>query len=147
MTVTALAAATNIAKVDEGLGLVFGYAVVCKELTAVGEGGAQELVKHYDTQGHHIPEEVMVKAATDFSLSTQGASKDMHEGDVCQTAVFLFPMTEDIAKALDITIEKSGLLIGLKPTPEVLAKYKSGEYTGFSIGGVAFEMAEMAEAA
>lgn len=76
----------------------------------------------------------MLKAATDFALNSR-ASKDMHKGESVQTAVFNFPMTEEIAKALGIAIDKSGWLIALKPTPEILAKYKSGEYTGFSIGG------------
>ncbi len=132
---------TQIAKVNDELGLVFGYAVVCKELDLTKAEGDRVMVEHYDTQGHHIPEEVMLKAATDFALNSR-ASKDMHQGDSIQTAVFNFPMTEEIAKALDIRIEKSGWLIALKPTPEVFAKYKSGEYTGFSIGGVAHELVD-----
>lgn len=131
---SAINASSQIAKVNDELGLVFGYAVVCKELDLSKAAGERVLVEHYDTQGHHIPEEVMLKAATDFALNSR-ASKDMHKGETVQTAVFNFPMTEEIAKALGITIEKSGWLIALKPTPEILAKYKSGEYTGFSIGG------------
>lgn len=122
----------DIVKVDDELGLVFGYAVVCKE--AKGSG----MVDYFDTQGHHIPEQVMLKAGLDFAINSR-ASKDMHKGESVQTAAFIFPMTEEIAKSLGITIEKSGLLIALKPTPEVLAKYKSGDYTGFSIGGKAFD--------
>lgn len=127
-------ASARIAKVDDELGLVFGYAVVCKELDLTKAAGERVLVEHYDTQGHHIPEDVMLKAATDFALNSR-ASKDMHKGEDIQTAVFNFPMTEEIAKALGITIEKSGWLIAIKPSPDILAKYKSGEYTGFSIGG------------
>jgi hypothetical protein len=127
-------ASSQIAKVNDELGLVFGYAVVCKELDLAKADGSRVMVEHYDTQGHHIPEEVMLKAATDFAINSR-ASKDMHKGETVQSAVFNFPMTEDIAKALGITIEKSGWLIALKPTPAILAKYKSGEYTGFSIGG------------
>jgi hypothetical protein len=131
---SAITASSQIAKVNDELGLVFGYAVVCKELDISKAAGDRVMVEHYDTQGHHIPEEVMLKAATDFALNSR-ASKDMHKGESVQSAVFNFPMTEDIAKALGITIEKSGWLIALKPTPAILAKYKSGEYTGFSIGG------------
>ena len=127
-------ASSQIAKVSDELGLVFGYAVVCKELDLTKAAGERVLVEHFDTQGHHIPEEVMLKAATDFALNSR-ASKDMHKGEDIQTAVFNFPMTEEIAKALGITIEKSGWLIAIKPSPAILAKYKSGEYTGFSIGG------------
>lgn len=127
-------ACSQIAKVDDELGLVFGYAVVCKELDLAKADGSRVMVEHFDTQGHHIPEDVMLKAATDFALNSR-ASKDMHKGEDIQTAVFNFPMTEEIAKALGITIEKSGWLIAIKPSPAILAKYKSGEYTGFSIGG------------
>lgn len=130
----AFTASSQIAKVNDELGLVFGYAVVCKELDISKAAGDRVLVEHYDTQGHHIPETVMLKAATDFAINRRH-SKDMHKGENVQSAVFNFPMTEDIAKALGMTIEKSGWLIALKPTPEILAKYKSGEYTGFSIGG------------
>ena len=45
-------------------------------------------------------------------------------------------MTSDIAKALDIEIEKTGFVVGMKPSdPEILEKFRSGEFTGFSIGG------------
>jgi hypothetical protein len=59
----------------------------------------------------------------------------MHKGDPIGTMVFAFPLTTDIAKAFDITTPRTGLMIGMKPSAEVLAKFKSGEYTGFSIGG------------
>lgn len=48
---------------------------------------------------------------------------------------FLFPMTSDIAAALDIQTERTGLLVGALPDPDILQKYKTGEYTGFSVGG------------
>lgn len=111
--------------VSPELGLVFGYAIVCKE---DGED-------YYDLQGDHIPEDSMLKACTDFMLNSRVA-KDMHAGDaIGEGIVFAFPMTTDIAKALDIKIKKSGLLIAMKPSKEVLEKFVLGEYTGFSIGG------------
>jgi hypothetical protein len=36
---------------------------------------------------------------------------------------------------LDITVKQTGLLVAMKPSPEVMKKFESGEYTGFSIGG------------
>jgi hypothetical protein len=132
---TALTSTTDILKVDDELGVVFGYAIVCREKDAQGNW-----VDHYDTQGHHIPESEMLKASIDFAQQqatalTKRASKDMHEGDDIQEVVQMIAVTEELAKALDWDIKKTGLVIALKPTAEVLALYKSGERTGFSIGG------------
>jgi hypothetical protein len=45
-------------------------------------------------------------------------------------------MTDEIADSLNIAVEKTGALVAMKPdNPETLAKFVSGEYTGFSIGG------------
>lgn len=121
---------SEILKVDETLGLVFGFAIVCKD------GGED----HYDLQGHHIPEDVMVDAATDFALNSRMA-KDMHgqreRGDEQTGSVaFMFPLTAETAKAFGLgTPPKTGLMIAMKPDAALLAKFASGEYTGFSIGG------------
>lgn len=115
----------NVAKVDESLGLVFGYAIVCKK---DGE-------EYYDLAGDHIPEQAMLKAATNFAQRDRVA-KEMHEGEKAGTVVFLFPLTEEVAKSLNIETSQTGLLIAMKPdSPEMLEKFRSGEYTGFSIGG------------
>ena len=119
--------ATQILKVDESLGLVFGFAIVCKE-----DGEA-----HFDLQGDHIPEAVMVKGATDF-MKSERVAKEMHAGDPIGSIVFAFPMTSEIAKSLDITTKRTGLLIAMHTEDqEVLRKFRDGEYTGFSIGGAA----------
>lgn len=162
MSVTPFTSTSNVLKVDETLGVVFGYAIVCREKDEAGNW-----VDHYDTQGHHIPEDEMLKASVEFSqqagearseliakaiinsLVASGgeldndqvielvkrASKDMHEGEDVQQVVQMLPVTEELAKALEWDIPKTGLVIGLKPTAEVLAMYKSGKRTGFSIGG------------
>lgn len=115
----------NFIKVDEELGLVFGFAIVCKQN---GED-------YYDLQNDHIPEESMLKAATDFMLSSRTA-KEMHVGKAKGSIAFAFPMTTEIAKSLNIQTDTTGLLIAMKPSdPSILEKFKSGEYTGFSIGG------------
>lgn len=117
-------------KVDEELGLVFGFAIVCKN---DGED-------YFDLHGHNIPEYAMLKAATDFMLNSRMAV-DMHERDADKnpiadgTVVFAYPLTSEVAKALNIQTEQTGLLIAMKSSPEVLAKFKDGTYTGFSIGG------------
>ncbi len=114
----------KVEKIDESLGLVFGWAIVCSE---DGE-------PYFDTQGDHIPEESMLKAASDF-MQTSRLSGEMHQVED-GTTVFAFPLTEDIAEAFGITCKRTGLPVAIKPSRDVLAKFKSGEYTGFSIGGV-----------
>lgn len=116
---------TKILKVDASLGLVLGYAIVCKE---DGED-------YYDTQGDHIPEDAMLKASAEFMLGKRVLG-DMHKTAEGGTVVFAFPMTTDIAKAFGIEVKKTGLMIAVKPeTEEMLKKYQDGTYTGFSIGG------------
>lgn len=116
---------TDFFKVDESLGLVLGYAIVCN---IEGE-------PYYDLHGDHIPEESMLKAAVDF-MENSRTMKEMHAGKGKGAVVFAWPMTEEIAKAFSITTKTTGLLVAVKPDdPAVLEKFRSGEYTGFSIGG------------
>ncbi len=114
----------TVLKTDDRLGLVMGFAIVC---TDKGK-------PYVDTQGDHIPEAAMLKAATDFMEDNRTASV-MHTGIDVGPVVFAWPLTQDIAAALGIQTEKTGLLIGMKPAPEIYERFKSGEFTGFSIGG------------
>lgn len=122
----------EVLKADAGLGLVLGHAIVCKEN---GED-------YYDLQGDHIPEDAMLKAALDFMENSQVA-KEMHAGEQTGTVVFAWPMTTEIAKAFGIETKKTGLMIAVRPNEEMLAKFKSGEFTGFSIGGLRLEDEEV----
>lgn len=130
-------AKARVMKVDEGLGLVFGWAIVCTE------NGEPYFDLNVDREGTHkgkkvpenIPEDVMLKSALDFSQESECPGNEMHAGADKGRHVFLFPMTGDIAKALGIETTKTGLLVCYKPPADVLAKYVSGEYTGFSIQG------------
>ena len=125
----------QILKVDKSLGLVFGWGIICKT------NGDQDYV---DTQGHHIPEDEMLAGGAEFMKNSR-VSGDMHartadgqpvmDGEV----IFAFPMTTEIAKAFGLTTEKTGLMIAARPSAAVLAKFASGEYTGFSIAGGAEE--------
>lgn len=115
----------EIKKVDETLGLVMGFGIVCTEN---GE-------PYYDIQGDHIPEDAMLKAALDFMENSQVA-KEMHTGEQAGAIVFAFPLTTDIAKAFGITTEKTGLLIAVKPNEKMMKRFVDGELTGFSIGGM-----------
>lgn len=120
----------DICKVDEGHGVVFGFAIVCEE---DGE-------PYYDVQGDHIPPEAMLKAACGFADSER-VSGDMHAWDddgapiADGRSLFLFPLTAEIAKAMGIQTRRTGLLIGMRPSPGVLQKFRDGTYSGFSIGG------------
>ncbi len=119
--------ATNAAvcKVDESLGLVFGWAIVCK----------QDGEDYFDVQGDHIPEDAMLRASADF-MENSRVSKTMHEGKQTGSVIFAMPMTADVAKSFGVETKTTGLMIAMKPSdPEILAKFASGEYSGFSIGG------------
>ncbi len=119
----------DVVKVDASLGLVMGYAIVCTE---DGE-------PYFDMQGDHIPENSMLKAALDFMENSQVA-KEMHGDEQVGTVVFAWPMTRDIAKAFDVEVSKTGLMIAIRPeNKEMLEKFQIGELTGFSIGGTRIE--------
>jgi hypothetical protein len=114
----------TICKVDSELGIVFGWANISTE------GG----MPYVDLQGDHIPEHAMLKAAADFMFRSRTAL-EMHRGNSIGTVIFAWPMTSEIAKAFGIITHTTGLMIGMKVSPSVLAKFKSGQYRGFSIGG------------
>lgn len=125
----------SFVKVDEELGLVFGFAIVCNK---DGE-------PYYDLHNDHIPEDSMLTAATDFMLKSRVAG-EMHERDENRnpitkgTVVFCFPLTTEVAKSLNIKTQMTGLLIAMKPDDKaIVEKFKTGEYTGFSIGGAYVE--------
>lgn len=110
---------------DGDLGLVLGWAIICEE----------DGVPYFDTQDDHIPEASMLKAATDFAMNSRVLG-DMHRSAEGGSVVHTWPMTKDIAEAFGITTKTTGLMIAVKPaTSEMLEKFRSGEYTGFSIGG------------
>ncbi len=91
----------QILKVSEELGLIFGFAIICKV------DGAD----FYDSDNEHIEEQAMLEAATDFAKSRRVAC-DMHARDGSGQpvpdggVVHTFPLTEEIAKALDIELKK-----------------------------------------
>jgi hypothetical protein len=119
----------KVSGVDEGLGLVFGWGMICKE----------DGKDYFDTQQNHIPEDAMVEATTDFMKSARvhgdmhvrGTEAEMPAGMV----VHSFPLTTEIAKAMGLSTNKTGWMVATAPDPAMLAKFASGEYTGFSIGG------------
>ena len=121
----------DICKVNKDLGIIYGFAMVTKE---AGE-------EHFDTQGDAIDDDGMIEATLDFALSKRTGCV-MHERDEMGKVVqkgeipFMFPLTPEIADALEITTKRHGLLIGYKPDdPDILQKAIDGTFAGFSIGG------------
>jgi hypothetical protein len=114
----------KVSGIDADLGLVFGWGIVCKE------GGKP----YVDTQGDHIPDEAMVKASTEFMKNSRMAG-EMHARMGAGTIVHSFPLTGEIAKAMGIDCDRTGWMVAAAPDPEMLAKFKDGTFTGFSIGG------------
>ncbi len=116
----------KIVKVDKRLGLVFGYAMnVLKD----GE-------TYYDLHNDHVDDDELLKSALDFAENSEVA-REMHGSVDKGAVVFTFPLTTDIAKAFDIETVHTGLMIGMRPTADVLDKFADGTYKGFSIGGKA----------
>ncbi len=109
----------DVLKVDEELGLVFGWGMVCSS----------------DSDGERIPTSEMLQAVTEFSLESERPSDDMHDGEQDGTVVHSFPLTDEIAKVFGIACQTQGWMVAVKPSAEVLEKFKDGTYTGFSIGG------------
>ncbi len=116
--------AASVVKVSEELGLVFCWAFTSK---AAGSD-------YYDLHGDTIDQD-FVAAAASF-MERGGVTDEMHDGSPDGRVVFAMPMTPDIAKAYGIQTDTVGLMVALKPSPDVLAKFKSGEYTGVSIQGM-----------
>lgn len=114
----------EVAKVDDSLGIVFGWGIICSEN---GE-------PYIDLQEDHIREPNMLKAAAKFADGDRVA-KEMHQGGPAGTVLFVYPLTAEIAKSLGLETKRTGMLVGMRPVPEMLAKFKSGELRGFSIGG------------
>lgn len=121
----------EVLKVDDELGIVFGWGIVCMEK---GE-------RYFDLQGDHIPEDAMMKATSDFMFAVRTAG-DMHarhdDGEAIHKGVIThsWPLTAEIMQSFGIQCEKTGWLIGMQPDEDMLEKFKDGTYQGFSIGGL-----------
>jgi hypothetical protein len=115
----------KVCKVDAPAGLVFGWALISTE------GGKP----YVDLQNDWIDEPEMLRAASQFAKGAR-AAREMHSDETTGTVEFVFPLTGDIAKACGLQTNRTGMLIGMRPSASALAKFQSGEYTGFSIGGV-----------
>lgn len=137
-------------QVDATHGIVFGFAIVSKVRNA--EGVYED---YYDLnvdvdgvhKGQRVPEAItddaILKAVVDATEpGTHLVGDEMHDGPDSGTYPFMFPLTEDIAKALGIDAPKLGLLVGYRPEADVLKKFQDGTYTGFSMTGGRVEFEE-----
>lgn len=123
----------KVASVDASLGIVFGYGIVCYERDPV----TKKHEPYFDLQDEHIPEHEMLKAVVNYMKA--GAPLDAMHDEQKVGKVWPIPLTRDVAKSYGIhDADKYGMMVAVIPdTPEVLAKFVSGEWTGFSIGGMA----------
>ena len=87
-----------------------------------------------DTQGDIIEPDELEKATTEFMLDVRKAQA-MHNPGVKGVVVHSFPMTNEIAKSLDIECAQEGWIVGVKVTDdETWTGVKSGKLKAFSIG-------------
>jgi len=125
---------TKIIKVDEALGLVFGWGFICTE------DGAP----HHDTQEDHISVEEMFKSTADFMLESR-VMDSMHDQVQSGDVVYAMPMSRDVADAFNMELPRDdagraleGFMMCVKPHSEAeLEKFRDGTYTGFSLEGLA----------
>lgn len=151
--VTKIVKVNDVLNVDSEHGLVFGYAIVSKTRDTHEAEFSDYYDLNVDTDGvhkgqrvpEHITEDAMFKAAVDAAESgLQMAGNVQHVGDDVGSYYFMFPVTEEIAKALDWQVKKTGLVVGYHPADDdVLAKFKNGTLTGFSIEGARVEYEEV----
>jgi cation transport regulator ChaB len=115
----------QILKADDEQRIVWGWASVITE----------DGVPVVDTQGDVIRPETLMKAATEFMLSTR-VTKEMHMGGKVGEFIHSLPLTKEIGEALGIQSNREGWIVACKVYDDaVWQKVKSGELRAFSIGG------------
>lgn len=120
-------ATCHVVKLDEHLGLVFGWA-----LASTIDGGA---TPHIDLQKDAvIGDDELIKVAAAFM--EQGAASDvMHDDNPDGKIVFAMPLTKDVSAALGIVSKVHGLAIAMRPSPETFQRFLKKELNAFSIAG------------
>lgn len=124
----------KVTKVDLGKRMVFGWGSVCKKRC---DDGAFKI--YTDTDNEQFPEETTLDAWIEY-MKGDRIMDNMHDEKPMGKVIFAFPLMEDIAEALGLTsaLDQTGVIVGtLVDDDEVLKKFHTGEYTGFSIGGYA----------
>jgi hypothetical protein len=151
--VTKIVKVNDVINVDAEHGLVFGYAIVSKTRESFDGEFEEYFDLNVDTDGvhkgkrvpEHITEDAMFKAAVDAAEAGVQLPGDVqHDGPDVGSYYFMLPVTEEIAKALDWQVKKTGLVCAYHPGDDaVLQKFKDGTLTGFSITGERVEYEEV----
>jgi len=117
---------TEIVKLDEERRLAFGWASVSS-----GADGALLV----DTQGDVLDERTLEDAAIEYVIHSRQAGV-MHQKTGVAKLVSSLVFTEDIQKALGISLGKVAWFVGFRVTDDqVWKRIKSGELRAFSIHG------------
>lgn len=120
-----ITATARVVKTSDELGLVFGWALTTKA------NGAD----YFDLHGDNIVEDDLIRVAAEF-MANGGATDQQHDFAADGRVVFAMPLTAEVAKSFGIQTDTTGLMVAIRPSADVFAKFKSGEYTGFSIAGI-----------
>lgn len=117
----------TVAKLDESLGVVFGYAVA-----STVDGGQSP---HIDLQGDAVVGgDELIKVALGFAEA--GAQSDvMHDCIKDGWVPFVMPLNAETKKAFKLAGDVEGIAIGMKPSQETFKRFQSGELAAFSIYG------------
>lgn len=115
----------RVSKLDDSLGLVFGYA-----FSSSLDGGK---TPHVDYQDDAIDPDFL-KTVTEF-IEAGGKTDVNHNFADDGKIVFAWPLTPEINEAMGIKSDVVGLAVAVKPSPETYKRFQSGELTGFSIAG------------
>lgn len=120
-----LDSSVKIVKMDEDQMIIWGWASVAKI-------GGEEV---YDSHGDHIPMEELERASIDFMTKSR-TGLAMHDGSKVSEVIGSLPLSAELAKALGITCDREGWIIGKKfYDRDVWNRVKSGELPAMSIGG------------
>jgi hypothetical protein len=115
----------HVAKVDMGLQLVIGWAMITRE------NGRP----YVDSQGDETPDDVLLPAVTAYMERGRAGWLEHRPGEI-GTVLLSLVLTDDIAAALGITCSQRGWIVGMKVHDrEILKAFEEGRLTGFSIGG------------
>lgn len=117
----------KVAKLDEALGVVFGYAVA-----STVDGGKSP---HIDLQGDAVVGgDELIKVALGFAEA--GAQSDvMHDCVKDGWVPFVMPLNAETKQAFQLAGDVEGIAIGMKPSAETFKRFQSGELAAFSIFG------------
>lgn len=122
-------ATCKVFKLDEKLGLVFGWAMV-----GTLDGGETLHIDHQD-DAIDVTGDEFIKACADF-MEAGAASDVMHDGRRDGKVVFAMPLVKGVNEALGIKSNVEGFAIAMKPSPATFKRFMSGELAAFSIGGI-----------